>query len=321
MELLIALLVFLAVTALVMGTVMGLREKSSSVSGRLKRYLNQTQGEGTELSREAKKKLRRTSPFAALGKLLVSGTLAKKVELQLMRAEIPMRGEEFLVIIFLTMVLAGFMGFVLFGGIGPAVVLFTLVGGLTYLYISTRKQKRFQKLNSQIGDALTVMSNSLRAGYSFQQAMDLAAKEMTGPLSVEFRRTVRDINLGTPIEEALMNFNDRVSSDDLELVITAVLIQRQIGGNLAEIFDNISFTIRERIRIKGEIKTLTAQGRMSGLIIGLMPPALFCILMLINPAYMSTLITNPIGLVILASGAVSEFIGILFIKKIISIDV
>ena len=321
MELIITFIVFLAVTVIVISGSIIIKEKRSEVATRLKRYVNQTQYETSEISKAAREKISHTSPFASIGRLFVSGTLAKKVELQLMRAEIPMRGEEFLVIIFMAMFVAGFAGFAIFGGIGPASVLFFLTAGSAFFLINARKQKRFYKLNNQIGESLTVMTNALRAGYSFQQSMDLASKEMNGPLSVEYRRTVREINLGTTIEEALLNLNNRVNSDDLELVITAVLIQRQIGGNLAEIFDNISFTIRERIRIKGEIKTLTAQGRISGLIIGFLPVALFCILMLINPDYMSVLITNPIGRLIIAGGLFSEFIGLMFIKKIISIDV
>jgi len=321
MELIITFIVFIAVTGIVISGSIVIDEKRSEVATRLKRYINQTNYEASDISKEARGKISHTSPFAAVGRLFVSGSLAKKVELQLMRAEIPIRGEEFLVIIFMAMFVAGFAGFVVFGGIGPAAVLFFLTAGSAFLFINTRKQKRFNKLNNQIGESLTVMTNALRAGYSFQQAMDLASKEMNGPLAVEYRRTVREVNLGTPIEEALSNLNHRVNSDDLELVITAVLIQRQIGGNLAEIFDNISFTIRERIRIKGEIKTLTAQGRISGIIIGFLPVALFCILMLINPDYMSILITTPMGRLIIGSGLFSEFIGLMFIKKIISIDV
>ena len=321
MELLVALLVFLAVTVGLLSISQIIKEKRFEVATRLKRIVNNTQYESSEIIKAAKRKTARTSPLAAIGKLFVPGEVAKKVEIQLMRAEIPMRGEEFLVIVFLAMFVAGFVGFAVLGGAGQALVLFFATGGITVFYITSRKAKRFKKINNQIGDSLTVMTNSLRAGYSFQQAMDLAAKEMDGPLSVEYKKTVREINLGTPIEEALTNLNSRVNSDDLELVVTAVLIQRQIGGNLAEIFDSISFTIRERIRIKGEIKTLTAQGRMSGYIIGLLPIVLFAVLMLINPAYMSELITNPTGRLIIGGGLVSEFIGILLIKKVISIDV
>ena len=321
MELIIAFIVFLAVTGIIISGSIIYYEKRSEVATRLKRYINQTQYDTSEISKASRAKIYHTSLFTSIGRLFVSGALAKKVEIQLMRAEIPMRGEEFLVIIFMAMFVAGFAGYVIFEGIGPALVLLFLTAGLAFFFINARKQKRFLKLNNQIGESLTVMTNALRAGYSFQQSMDLASKEMNGPLAVEYRRTVREINLGTTIEEALLNLNNRVNSDDLELVITAVLIQRQIGGNLAEIFDNISFTIRERIRIKGEIKTLTAQGRISGLIIGFLPVALFSILMLINPDYMSVLITTPMGRLIIGGGLFSEFIGLMFIKKIISIEV
>jgi len=307
-------------------------EKKAALKDRLKRYTNLSRyttlssqqinnGAINESYFDKKSKKDNVSFIRLLGKTFISNSVAKRMETQLIRAEIPMRGEEFLVIIGLGILLSGFIGLFILGGLGPAAVLMSLVGILPFIMISSRKKKRFVTLNSQIGESLTVMANSLRAGYSFQQAMDLAAKEMSGPLSVEFKRTVREINLGITIDEALGNLNKRVKSDDLELVITAVLIQRQIGGNLAEIFSNISYTIQERIRIKGEIRTLTAQGRMSGIVIGLLPPGLFAVLMLINPAYMGVLLTDPTGIMILTGGITSEIIGVLVIKKIISIDV
>jgi tight adherence protein B len=164
------------------------------------------------------------------------------------------------------------------------------------------------------------MSNALRAGFSFMQAMDMVGREMPDPISKEFSRTYREISLGAITEEALQKMVKRVSSDDLDLLVTAVLIQRQVGGNLAEVLDNISHTIRERIRIKGEIRTLTAQGRISGLIIGIIPPCLIVLLLLINPSYMQPLLYTQLGWMMLAAGACTEFIGILLIKKIISID-
>jgi len=187
------------------------------------------------------------------------------------------------------------------------------------MMVKHKKKARLNKLNEQISDCLTVMTNSLRAGYSFQQALDLVAREMNGPLAIEFRRTLREINFGNTTEQALMNLVQRAESNDLELMLTAVLIQRQIGGNLAEIFDNISNSINDRIRLKSEIKTLTAQGRISGLMIGLLPVALFGILILISPDYIGVLLKESSGRIIMGAAVVSEIIGFLMVRKVVDI--
>ena len=140
------------------------------------------------------------------------------------------------------------------------------------------------------------------------------------PLGGEYKRTLREIQLDTP-ETALNNMSHRVGSDDLELVVTAIITQRKVGGNLAEILDSIAGTIRERVRIQGEIKTLTAQGRISGLIIGLLPVALVAVLFVINPGYIGMLFTEPIGLVLVGGAVIGEIVGVLIVKKIVDIKV
>ena len=259
--------------------------------------------------------------FQEFSKLFVSGSFSRKVESELMKADIPLRGEEF--IMFNILLMAG-LG--LFFGLITGNIILGWVGVLAgfvlpKIFIKRTKLKRVQKFNSQIGDSLVVMSNSLRAGFSFLQAMEMVAKEMPTPISDEFNRTLREMNLGTPTEEALINLTSRIESEDLDLVITAVLIQRQVGGNLAEILDGISHTIRERIRIKGEIRTLTAQGRISGIIVGVLPVVIGLVLSVINPQYIGSLFTNSIGWAMLTAGAISQSIGIALIKKTVDIKV
>lgn len=255
-----------------------------------------------------------------IGKLFFRKGISKKIEEQLAKADIPLRGEEFLLIWMLIGLLPVSVIYLTIHNMAFVIVVYLLGILLPPFMVSRAQQKKIKKFNQQISDSLSIMSNALRAGFSFLQAMEMVSREMPEPISKEFARTFKEINLGTPTEEALHKMVKRVSSDDLELLVTAVLIQRQVGGNLAEILDNISHTIRERIRIKGEIKTLTAQGRISGLIIGLIPPCLILLLLLINPAYMKPLLQTQIGWLMLGSGAFTEFIGILLIKKIITID-
>ncbi|HEX3031371.1 MAG TPA: type II secretion system F family protein, partial [Bacillota bacterium] len=180
---------------------------------------------------------------------------------------------------------------------------------------------RVAKFNAQIGEALAVMSNSLRAGFSFLQTLDMVSREMPPPIGDEFARCLREINLGTQTEQALINLGQRIESDDLDLILTAVLIQRQVGGNLAEVLDSISLTIRERIRIKGEIRTLTAQGRLSGIIIGSMPIILGVLLLLISPGYINPLFESSVGWGLVIGGICSQSIGMLLIRKVVNIEV
>jgi tight adherence protein B len=250
-----------------------------------------------------------------------------KIQQQLTRAHVLLKAEEFITICIILLCSLGLLTFSLTNSMpGTNMLLCTAVAAIIGWFIpsiilKSRIKKRIKYLNEQLGDAIVLISNSLKAGYSFFQAIDIVVKEMSGPFSEEFALLQKEINFGVNTEKALENLVRRVSSDDLELVITAVLIQRQVGGNLSEVLDNISSTIRDRIKIKGEIKTVTAQGRMSGLVIALLPPALGAILFLINPEHISMLFNNPMGLLILIFSIFMELTGVYFISKIVKIEV
>ena len=182
--------------------------------------------------------------------------------------------------------------------------------------------------NKQLPDTITLIANALRAGSSFLQAIELVVRESRPPISTEFGRVIREVNLGLPFEQALENMVRRVRSDDLELMATAISIQHQVGGNLAEILDSIAYTIRERVRIKGEIRTLTAQQRLSGYVVGFLPIALAGFLFIAAPDFMEPMFVNPpavlglpAGVVILIFGGFMMFIGFMLIRKIVDIEV
>ena len=246
---------------------------------------------------------------------------ARMVDKNLSGADIPLKSEEYIILTIVISLLAGLLASLIFMNIyhgilfGLSAILFSI------FWIKNAKTRRLAKFNSQIGDALVIMSNSLRSGFSFLQTMDMVRKELPNPIAREFGRTFQEMNLGTQTEDALENLNMRVGSEDLELVITAVMIQRQVGGNLAEILDNIANTIRERIRIKGEIKTLTAQGKVSGIVIGVLPLVLAGVLSVMSPEYLKPLISTPMGMGMLAAALTLEISGILLIRKIININV
>lgn len=238
---------------------------------------------------------------------------------ELVGAEIMMRPEEFaLVWVIVTFVPAGLAA--LFGaGMIPAATLAGLGAFLPILYIRIKKEKRTKVFESQLGDTLIMMCNSLRSGFSFQQAMDSVAADMPAPVGVEFARACNEIRYGATLDEALENMTERVKSADLMLVVSAVCIQRTTGGNLSEILTTISDTIRDRLKIKGEIRSITAQGRTSGMIIGALPILITVALMLINPDYMNSFFTTSPGRAMLAVSVVMEIIGFLGIKKVVTI--
>lgn len=197
--------------------------------------------------------------------------------------------------------------------------------------IGVKASRRIRAFESQLSDTLNLWVNALRSGYSVLQGMEAIATELPPPTSQEFERIVQEVRLGLTLSQAMANMLRRVPSEDLDLVVTAVNIQREVGGNLTEILDNISFTIRERVRIKGEIRTLTAQGRLTGLVITLLPIGLAAILFAINPEYGGQLLvreapfmpfTNlPCGWFVLGFGALLMIIGGLVVRKIVDIEV
>jgi tight adherence protein B len=196
------------------------------------------------------------------------------------------------------------------------------------MWLSQRRAGRLNAFNKQLPDTITLIANALRAGSSFLQAIEMVVREAQPPVTVEFGRVVREVNLGLAFDVALDNMVRRVRSDDLELMATAITIQHQVGGNLAEILDSIAFTIRERVRIKGEIRTLTAQQRLSGYVVAGMPIGLMALLFVLAPSFVKPLFDNPpgimglpAGVIVLAIGGFFMFIGFMAIRRIVAIEV
>ena len=239
---------------------------------------------------------------------------------ELILADIMMKPEEFTLIwIVLTFVPAGLAALFRLG-LMPSATLAAIGAFIPIIFIKIKKDKRRKAFEAQLGDTLIMMCNGLRSGFSFNQVMENVANDMPPPIGIEFGRVCNEIRYGATMEEALNNMCDRVKSADLMLVVSAVLIQRTTGGNLSEMLSTISHTIRERIKIKGEINSITAQGRMSGLIIGALPIGIAAVLMVVNPDYMSTFFTTKIGNIMLVISVVMEVIGFFAIRKVVTID-
>ncbi|MGE5390078.1 MAG: type II secretion system F family protein [Deltaproteobacteria bacterium] len=258
--------------------------------------------------------------ISPLSRIFAARSVTPELQFRLLRAGILLKGEEYLTIWLLSIVLLPIVMYLL--TFSPWAVPIGMLLGiiLPRIYLKKKQDARLQALNGQLCDALVTMANGLRAGFGFQQAMDSVKKELPDPIASEFAWTLREMNLGCSHEEALLNLGKRVGSDDLDMIITGIIIQRQVGGNLAEILENISGTIRERSRIKREIMVLTAQGRLSGLIIGLLPLVLIAVMLLINPDYFNVMIRDIRGIVMLGTAVVLEIIGFILINKITDID-
>jgi tight adherence protein B len=225
----------------------------------------------------------------------------------------------------------GFLASFIFTGFrNPiALALVFLIGAFApRFFLKYRQARRLRQFGDQLPDTITLLANSLRAGSSFLQGIELVTREARPPISVEFERVVRDMQLGMSLQPALNNLVRRVASEDLELMVTAIQIQSQVGGNLATVLDSIAFTIRERIRIKGEINTLTAMQRYSGYVITLLPVGLAGILFVISPSYMTAMLNKPpemfglpMGVVFFLIGLISMGLGYVLIRRIVDIKV
>lgn len=242
------------------------------------------------------------------------------LELSLRRAGLKLRVGEFLLFAILTGLFFTAVAYLF--RLNPVARLSLGAAGIAspFLYLQRRQEARRKLFSQQLPDALDLIANSLRSGYSFLQAMDLVSRELPEPIAAEFGYLIKETRVNIPVEEALSNLLERVDNRDLDLVVTAILIQRQIGGNLAEIMEKINGTIRERIRIQGEIRTITAQGRISGLVVAALPIGLAGVLYLLDPGYMGPLFTHPLGKTFLFIGALMQLIGFVVIRRLVVVD-
>ncbi len=255
------------------------------------------------------------------GRLLNNIRHARGLDLKMQQAGIPLLGTEFVLLMVMSAIIAAAVGIILSDRWHVGIMAAVMVVALEYIYILLRIERRAASFTNQLGDCLMMIANALRAGFSFLQAIELISKEMEPPVSEEFKHVVRDVGLGTPVERALTEMDRRVGSPDFSLVVTAVLIQQQVGGDLARILDTISETIQDRIRMRREVKVLTSQGRMSGWILVLLPIAVGLFMTSMNPGYLDPLFHDSIGRIILAITIVMEIIGAVVINRIVDIDV
>ena len=324
------IIVILAIGAVVLlgyGIYLIATRRRSILEGRLETYANIEE----EAARATDAELKSLSPVPRILHLVLGRVYMQRLEEDLARADIPMRPSEY---VLLRLVLAG-VGFLVgryFLGYVHSGVVLAIIGFLApTLFVRIHQNRRRAKFVSQLADALMLLTNSLRSGYGFLKGLELVAREMGDPISKELNRMLREVNLGATVDDAMLNLGRRVNSQDLDIVISAYLVQKDVGGNLTEIMEKVAETIRERLRIQGDIRVLTAQGKLSGLIVGFLPVVVFSMLLLWAPDYFTTMLGPPsiplvgfqvpLGLLMLVGAVFWQLLGAVMIYKIISVKV
>jgi tight adherence protein B len=310
----------LAVILLLVGIVTSITTEKAMVEERFGRYVDD------QAVAEQAPQGPNTSVVSEWFNQRVQGSsVGEGISRELARADIKLKPGEYLALMVIAAVGVGFLAFfvarfnIFAGIIGAGIGLF-----IPRFYVKREQANRLVKFNNQLADMLNLMVNGLRAGYSTMQAMEAVSKELPAPISDEFRRVVQEMQLGVPMERSLDNLLRRIPSDDLDLMITAVNVQREVGGNLAEILDTISYTIRERVRIKGEIRVMTSQVMYSGRFLSMLPLIVIGILYLLNPSYMSEFWKPeniPCGYIALGLGGILIVAGYFAMTKLADIEI
>jgi tight adherence protein B len=310
----------LALVLLIVGVVVSTSGQRTLVDDRLNKYLEEEQQQKKESDGETKGAL-----TDWVNKRVEKSSFGERIARDLARADLKFKPGEYIALYVIAMIGGALITFF----IGGRLIYSALIGaGIGFLlpgmYVNSQKKKRLVKFNDQLPDMLNLVVNGLRAGYSTMQAMEAVSKELPAPICDEFRRVVQEMQLGIPMEKALDNLLRRIPSEDLDFVVTAINVQREVGGNLAEIMDVISYTIRERVRIKGEISALTSQAMYSGRALAILPLGLLCILWFLNRGYVMEFF-NKANLVCGVSAIVSALvlisIGYFVMTRIANVEV
>lgn len=314
--LILPLVAGLAVLLLFIGISRTRRAGDELIEERLDRYAVRE-----EIEEEEKKGKKRRSAMEGLDDAMARRGFAANLQTDLARADLKLRTAEFMMLNLASVVVFFLLAQLIFGSAIFGLIFGVLGFFVPRIYVGMRQRRRLNQFNDQLGDTITLLANSLRSGFSIVQSMETVAQQLSDPIAGEFHRVTQEIALGLHYEQALNNMLRRVPSDDLDLMITAINIQAKVGGNLAEILDTIGHTIRERVRIKGEIRVLTAQQMISGYILTGLPIVLGLVLFLINKEYMGRMFNEPCGWIMLGVAAVMIGIGFAIIRKIVDIEV
>jgi len=320
----VGLAALLAVVFLALAFIRAGAATDRATQGRLREIVGDIEAPAAK-SQAARKERTTTRIAQNLDQAIGGRGFAQKISTELARANLKITVSEYIMVIVMSIVATAAVFFLIYR-VWPLTLAGAVLGFfLPRFYIGIRKGRRLKAFNDQLGDTITLMANGLRSGYSLLMAMESVGQEMPDPMAEEFSRVVREISLGVSNERAMNNLLRRIPSDDLELMITAINVQHEVGGNLAEILEIIGEVIRERVRIAGEIKTLTAQGMLSGYIISFLPVGLGLILFAMNQEYIGRMIfkneTQPCGWIMVGAGLILITSGFAAIMKIVKIEI
>jgi len=321
LALLVALAVMATVTLLVIGISQARKVGQQALTRRLEYF---SRGEERSRPSGGDESLLRPTDRSKLGPL--AGILAgsRQVEssaLALERAGIPLRVGEYMTLRFSLASILFLVTYILARNVLIALPMAPIGYFLPRWYVNSRRRHRQARTNAQLEEMLTLVSNSLKSGYGLLQSFEYASRQLAPPLASELKRMLQEASLGAGAEVAIQGLAARIASPDMEMVVTAIAIQRSVGGNLAQTLDNVAYTMRERDRIRGEIKTLTSQQRMTGMIIGGLPIFVGLIMFAINPDYMLPLFTETVGKVLLLMAVGMETLGIVLIRSLLALEV
>lgn len=312
---------------LIGGAIISFTSEKSLAEERIETYLEAEQADALEFGSSEEEGDRPSFVSETLNRMVAGTSFADRISAELSKADLKFKPGEYIALQVTSVLATGAIAYYIGGG-GISSLIFGLAGlplgyFLPMIVIKRMQTSRLKKFNDQLPDMLNLMVNGLRAGFSTMQAMEAVSKELPPPINTEFRRVVQEMQLGIPMERALANLLRRIPSDDLDLVVTAVNVQREVGGNLAEILETISHTIRERIRIKGEVKAITAQVVYSGRFLSILPLILSGILWLINRDYMLEFFSEPkwCGISMLSCGALMIVAGYFIMERIADIEI
>jgi len=267
------------------------------------------------------------SEIPALDNLLRRSTRISNLQILLEQANLKMRAGNILFLCLFSSLAMGGLGLLMAGSLPQNQALlfaFTgiVLGGiLPYSYASYRRTKRFRKFEELVPEAIDTLARAVRAGHAFTTALELIANEISEPVASEFRKLFEEQKFGLPVRDALMNLTERMPLVDVKFFVTAVMLQRETGGNLAEILDNLSYVIRERFKIMRQVRVYTAQGRLTMMLLMGLPPLIVIAMLMMNPMFVRPLFADPIGHTLVVAGIVLQTVGYFVIRKIIQIQV
>lgn len=297
---------------------LGERRKQQDLVGQLKKFEKGLMQAGTESGGLLRRAVRESQFMRDLASSVPS---IGDLQLMLQQAGSSMTVGSFLMIMIGVSVGSGLATLLVTQRFLIAIPVAVLVAFIPYLWMRRRRTRRLYAFESELPEAIDLLGRAIRAGHPLSSGMKMVADETGEPISGEFRRTFEENRFGVPFEDAIQEMSDRVDIVDVRILVTAILIQREVGGNLAEVLDNLASVIRARFTIRRQLRVYTAQGRMSGYVLAALPIVVGALIYMLNPEYGRLMFTHPLGRVLLGVAVVMQVIGFLWIRKIINIDI